>query len=100
MPDVPAAPPPHDDDAIPFPTEVVVPPYPPNAVGSENVLVELDVNENGVVASAKVLSPETGFDDSAVSTARQWRFRPAREAGRPVRSRVYMIVSFRQPLAY
>ena len=98
VPEVPAARPPDADDAIPFPTKVAVPPYPPNRIGDAMVLVEIEVDERGAVASATALSPETGFDDSAVSTARQWHFRPAQESGRPVRSRVYMIVSFRQPL--
>jgi len=96
-PQFPDPPPPDDDDAIPFPTEVAVPPYPPNRIGSATVLVEVDVDERGTVTAATVLSPETGFDEPATSTAQQWRFRPAQESGRAVRSRVYMIMSFREP---
>ncbi len=95
----PPKPPPREgSDSIPFPTEVAVPPYPPNRIGSANVLVELDLREDGSVAGARALSPETGFDDSAISTARGWRFRPAKRGRREVPARVYMIVSYRQPL--
>lgn len=97
VPATPTAPPPDSDDEIPFPIEIVVPPYPPNRIGSANVLVEVDVDERGSVTSAVTLTQETGFDDAAESTARGWKFRPAMEGRNPVRSRVYMIVSFRQP---
>jgi len=98
LPQLPKAPALDEDDAVPFPTEVAVPPYPPNRVGGASVLVEIDVDERGQVVSATTLGPETGFDDAAASTARAWKFRPAREGGTPVRSRVYMIVSFREPV--
>lgn len=98
MPDVPKAPAPSGDDAFPFPTELVVPPYPPNRIGAATVLVVLDIDERGNVTSASSLGPETGFDDSAVSTARQWKFQPAMEEGTPVHSQAYMIVAFRQPV--
>jgi TonB family protein len=97
LPDVPSAPAADNDDAVPFPTKLVVPPYPPNRIGSTSVLVVLDIDERGGVTSAQTIGSETGFDDSAVSTARQWEFRPAMEQGRAVASRAYMIVSFRQP---
>ena len=42
------------------------------------------VDERGSVPSAKTLTPETGFDDAAVSTARGWKFRPAMEGRKPV----------------
>lgn len=96
-PAAPRPPAPDDDDSIPFPTNLVVPPYPPNHMGSENVLVQADVDETGAVTSATALTPETGFDDAAVSTAREWTFRPAMKDGRPVPSRVYFIIAFRQP---
>lgn len=98
LPELPDLPSMDEDDAIPFPVEIAVPPYPPNRIGSASVLVEIDVDERGQVSSVTTLSPETGFDDSAESTARAWKFRPAMEGGAPVRSRAYMIVSFRQPV--
>jgi TonB family protein len=98
VPEVPRAPAPDDDDSIPFPTNLVVPPYPPNHIGSESVLVQADVDETGRVTAASALTPSTGFDGSAVSTAREWTFRPAMKDGKAVPSRIFMIVSFRQPI--
>jgi TonB family protein len=66
-------------------------------MGSVNVLVEVEVRDDGSVGSTRTLTPQSGFDDSATSTARQWRFRPAQIDNDPVSSLVYMIVSYRQP---
>ncbi len=82
---------------VPFPTSVDVPPYPPNAMGSHYVLVELEVGEAGSVTSAQVRSPTSGFDSAAVDAARGWKFQPARRGGRPVPTLAYLIVAFRQP---
>ncbi len=98
VPELPKAPPGDDEIEIPFPTEIVVPPYPPNNIGSVNVLVEVEVGADGSVGSTKTLTPQSGFDVSATSTARAWRFRPAELSDKPVASRIYMIVSYRQPL--
>ena len=100
VPELPKAPPGDDEIEIPFPTEIVVPPYSPNNMGSVNVLVEVEVEvgADGSVGSTKTLTPQSGFDDSATSTARAWRFRPAELSDKPVLSRIYMIVSYRQPL--
>ena len=98
LPETPKPPPTAGSDNIPFPTEVVVPPYPPNRIGSANVLVKLELREDGSVAGARALSPESGFDDSAISAARAWRFRPAKRGSRDVPARVCMIVSYRQPI--
>ena len=97
-PATPKQPPADDDDAIPFPAEIVVPPYPPNRTGSAIVLVRAEVDERGTVTGATTLTPETGFDDAAESTARGWTFRPAMEGRKPVRSSVYFVMAFRQPI--
>ena len=81
----------------PLPKGMAVPPYPPNAVGGAYVVTELEVDENGTVRSVKVVSPPSGFDDSALSTARQWSFSPAERDGAGVPSFVYLIFGFRQP---
>jgi len=82
---------------VPFPTGVAVPPYPPNAVGSAYVLIEVKLSEDGVHEDARVVSPKTGFDDSALDAARGWSFRPAMRENKPVPSYAYLIFLFRQP---
>ncbi len=84
-------------EEIPFPTSVAVPPYPPNAIGSAYVLVEMEVGESGSVTSARVVSETSGFDSAALDAARDWKFRPANRSGGPVPSVAYLVVAFRQP---
>lgn len=89
-----AAPP----DEVPFPIQQVRPPYPPNVVGDGVVLVEVLVTPHGGVGRARVIGAGTGFDRAALDAARQWVFRPARRADRPVPAWAYLIFGFRAPL--
>lgn len=81
-------------EEIPWPTSVALPPNPANVVGSARVFVEADVADQGTVVSARVLGTATAFDSAALDAARQWVFRPAARAGRPVASRAFLIFSF------
>jgi TonB family protein len=81
----------------PLPTRVAVPPYPPNAIGSAYVVTELEIGDTGSVLSARTLTPTSGFDDAAVSAARQWTFRPGQREGGPVPTYAYLVFGFRQP---
>ena len=96
-PDVPNQVDAQPSDDIPFPTSVEVPNYPPNAIGSAYVLVEVEVGESGSVTSTKTMGQTTGFDDAALQAARAWTFRPARQDGRSVSGFVYLVFAFRQP---
>jgi TonB family protein len=96
-PDVKALPTSASSEAIPLPTDIAVPPYPPNAIGSAYVLVEVELGEDGVTRTAKVMSPSSGFDNAALDAARGWTFSPALFEGREVPARVYIVFAFRQP---
>jgi TonB family protein len=97
------APPPFPDPpagaphSIPIPKEIGIPPYPPNRIGAAAVLVEVDINAGGTVDSAKIVGPETGFDDASLDAARRWVFRPAEYENRKVPSRGYLLFIYRQP---
>ena len=79
---------------LPWPTSVMVPPYPPNALGSGKVVLEVDVSEEGKVGSSRVLNPGSPFDGAATGAAQAWTFRPASRNGRPVATRAYFIFTF------
>jgi TonB family protein len=81
----------------PLPTGLAVPPYPPNAIGDAYVVTEVEIDESGSVRSASTLTPTSGFDDAALSAARQWTFRPANRGGSPVPVFAYLVFGFRQP---
>jgi TonB family protein len=97
----PAAPPPPPSDAphaVPYPTSIGIPPYPPNVTGAASVLVETEIGDDGGVTSARVVGQASVFDDASVEAARRWAFRPARHDGRAVKSRAYLLFVYRQPI--
>ncbi|MCK4546199.1 MAG: energy transducer TonB [Candidatus Eisenbacteria sp.] len=79
-------------DQKPIPIHMESPRYPDLALkaqieGSVHVLVTID--ERGRVVHAEVASSTTDLlDRAAIDAAYKWRFEPARQADRPVRSRV------------
>jgi TonB family protein len=84
-------------DEIPWPTSVVVPPYPPNAIGNGKVILEAAISNRGAVTDVRILSAPTAFDGAATDTARRWTYRPAARAGEAVASRVVLVFSFVAP---
>lgn len=60
------------------------------------VEVEVDIDDRGAVASAKIKGETTGFDDASLDAARRWVFRPAEHNNRDVASRGYLLFIYRQ----
>lgn len=85
-------------DAVPLPTVIGVPPYPPGAQGEGIVVVEVEVGTTGEVQSARVVVPAAGFDAAAADAARRWRFRPASREGKAAPSVAYLVFGFRPPV--
>lgn len=85
-------------DAVPYPTTMLVPEYPPTALYEGVAVVEVAIDANGEVHEAKLLSPEEGYDDAALEAATGFRFRAARRDGRPVESYAIIFFGFRQPV--
>ena len=81
-------------EEIPWPVQVVVPPYPPNALGSGMVVLEADVSDRGQVTHTRVLTRAGAFDGAASESVAKWAFRPARYKGRDVPSRAFLVLSF------
>ena len=83
---------------VPLPVTVGEPTYPATSLEKGVVMIEALVNENGQVTEARVISSAPAFDSAALAAARQWRFRPARVAGRVVGRYAYLIFGFPQPI--
>jgi TonB family protein len=83
---------------IPYPMLTTMPPYPPLALESGVVLVEVLVDSVGDVVDAQVARSAPPFDEPALDAARQWRFRPTRLRGLPVPAYAYLVFAFRQPI--
>jgi TonB family protein len=77
--------------------------YPPQALRDRvegTVTLELQVDENGSVTSARAVAPAAhGFDEAALDAARQFKFIPAMQAGKPVRAVVQLAYEFHLPPA-
>jgi TonB family protein len=82
----------------PFPTLTVMPPYPPLALESGVGLVEVQVDAAGAVIDAQTVRSAPPFDEAALDSARQWKFRPARIRGAAASAYVYVVFGFRQPV--
>jgi protein TonB len=64
------------------------PPYPPLAKAarvSGAVVVEITIDEDGNVISARAMSGHPLLKDAAVAAARGWKFRPTLLSGQPVK---------------
>ena len=82
---------------IPFPTSIATPAYPPGALNPGVVLVEVWVDASGGVSDAKIRVSSPGFDSVALSTARQWKFRPAKTRGASAPAMAYIVFGFPVP---
>ena len=83
---------------VPIPVVTPAPPYPVNAVGDGVALIEIEVDQQGTISTAQVVTATPGFAASALDTARRWRLQPATRRGRRVISVAYLVFSFRAPV--
>ncbi len=71
-------------------------PYPEGASGDATVELELDVDKDGRVVRAAVVSGEAPFAEHARRAVLTWRFAPARRGNAPVAARIKARVAFQQ----
>jgi len=71
--------------------------YPAGTDEIAEVSLVIEVDREGRVTNARVLEGKAPFDEAALAAARQWSFRPAMQAGRPVPSRIRYTVRFEPP---
>jgi TonB family protein len=83
---------------IPYPTSTSTPAFPPQALQEGVVMLEVEVDERGAVASVESVRHQEGFAEVAIEAARQFRFQPAERGGRPVRARALLVFGFPQPV--
>lgn len=97
----PPPPPPAAHSDFVFPQAVYNPPprYPSGSADdfeSGTVVLVLDVDAEGAISKV-AMDRSSGYpklDAAAIEAAAAWRFTPAQEAGKPVRSRVRVPVTF------
>ncbi len=59
------------------------------------VIAQLVIDEEGNVASVKILRSHPQLDDAAIAAVRQWKYKPARLDGRPVKVYFTAILTFK-----
>ena len=72
--------------------------YPTGAHGDGEVIVEIEVAQDGTVTRAAVKAGAPPFHQEALHAARSFRFEPATRNGIPVRARVLAQLVFREPI--
>ena len=74
--------------------------YPAGESRGARVVLELDVDAQGEVTAARVLTPpQPRFDESALAAARRLRFEPARRGSEPLAVRIQFAFNFAPPPA-
>ncbi len=72
-------------------------PYPDGARGDAAVTLELEIAEDGTVTRAELREGAPPFAEAARAAVAGWRFEPATRGGIPVRVRVLVRVTFKEP---
>jgi TonB family protein len=70
----------------PIPIEPKEAVYPVDSVARGTVVVVVVVERDGLVSKAEVLKSISSLDEPSVYAAKQWKFKPARLDGQPIRS--------------
>lgn len=85
------------DVPVPKRTKTIPPEYPAEASAQGLrgiVILELVVDTEGRVASARVVRSVPPFDEAALAAARRWEYEPTRVDGKPVSVRLTVPISF------
>ena len=72
--------------------------YPPMAVGSRVVVLELAVGPQAEARGVRVVTPPSGFDGAALHSVQGWQFAPPRDPSAADPLYVYVVLGFRTPI--
>jgi hypothetical protein len=72
-------------------------PYPAGATGEEQVVLELEIAQDGAVARVDLRSGREPFASAAQLGVQSWRFYPATRAGIAMRARILVEIQFKEP---
>ena len=87
------------EPSLPFPAEIVEPPYPANALGQGSVIIRADVSASGTVTATEVIKEAGGLTSASEDAVKGWRFLPARDTQGGVKcSSVFAVLVFRIPV--
>jgi hypothetical protein len=82
---------------VPFPVNMLMPRYPPNARFGGQVLAQAQVNPDGSLGELKLIQADSPFESPALDALQEFRFRAASHNGAPVATFVYVLFGFPTP---
>ncbi|MBI1750285.1 MAG: TonB family protein [Acidobacteria bacterium] len=71
--------------------------YPITSVAFGTVVLQVTVDSSGAIEDIKVIKDIKSLTPEAVKCVKQWKFRPARLDGKPVRSTIAVAFTFINP---
>jgi hypothetical protein len=86
-------------DEVVAPRQIYAPsvPYPTGATGDEQVVLELEIAQDGSVGRVALRSGREPFVSAARVGVQNWRFEPAMRGGVAVRARILVEIRFSEP---
>ena len=85
--------------SLPYPSRIIPPSYPANALGQGSVVLRTDISDEGQVSDVKVVEPMGVLTDTSIDAVRRWQFMSAEdERGMRISSHVYAVFVYRFPI--
>lgn len=81
-----------------YPLSLDMPNYPPQARDGGVVLLEVALDETGVVKATRGVASTGGFESAAREALATWRFKGGAYRARPVATTAYVLFGFRAPV--
>lgn len=89
-----------EEDVLIPPSPIATPiEYPEGESGSASVTLELTLDDQGAVRSARAIDGDSKFSAAALVAVQSWRFRPASRRGKHVAARIRYTIRFTPPEA-
>ena len=83
---------------VAYPLSLDMPNYPPHARDGGIVLLEVALDDTGVVRETRGVASTGGFESTALEALAKWRFRGGAYRARPVSTTAYVLFGFRPPV--
>jgi TonB family protein len=85
--------------SLPYPTDVVSPSYPADALGQGSVILRTDISAEGRVTDIQVVKSLGILTDSSIAAVRKWKFTPAKNSlGKGIPAHAYVVFVYRYVL--
>jgi len=89
----------NENRALAYPVQVVESSYPANALGQGSAVLQLGIDEEGLVSSVETVKSPGTLTEACSAAVRKWRFRPARDKqGRSIPSDAFAVCVYRVPV--